>query len=211
MDVFENNMRSESYRLGGVLLAAGEASRMGQPKQLLVWNGKTLLEHAIETAQSCTNAGVVVVTGAYTAPLEAVIRRYPQVKIAWNANWSEGMATSIRCGVEALLRSDSNLDAILIMLVDQPLIQVQQIKQLITSFEQHKPSYVAAFYEGKAGVPALFSKNIFADLCRLKGQSGAKALFLQSDLTGVKIPMPEAACDVDTPEEWEQFLQKTSI
>lgn len=207
MDVFENNMYSGTYRLGVVLLAAGAASRMGQPKQLLVWKGKTLLEHAIETAQSCTNAGVVVVTGAYTDPLEAVILKYPQVEMVWNADWAEGMGTSIRCGVEALLRSDSSLDAILIMLVDQPLIQVEQIEQLLASFEQENPSYVAAFYSGKAGVPALFSKNVFADLCHLKGQGGAKMLFQRADLTGVTVPMPEAACDVDTPEEWEQFIK----
>jgi molybdenum cofactor cytidylyltransferase len=201
---------SKSKRVvGAVLLAAGQASRMGRPKQLLRWKGKPLLGHALETALHIARADAcIVVGGAYPEEIEAVAGGYPGVQTTHNPDWATGMGSSIACGVRALLASVPTLDGILIMLADQPLVQVPQVEALLQAWESSALDFVAACYEEQAGVPALFSASLFPSLLGLQGQSGAKALFKDPALQGVLLPMPEAACDLDTPEEWEHFQQE---
>jgi molybdenum cofactor cytidylyltransferase len=201
---------SKSKRVvGAVLLAAGQASRMGRPKQLLRWKGKPLLGHALETALHIARADAcIVVGGAYLEEIEAVAGGYPGVQTTHNPDWATGMGSSIACGVRALLASVPTLDGILIMLADQPLVQVPQVEALLQAWESSALDFVAACYEEQPGVPALFSASLFPSLLGLQGQSGAKALFKNPALQGVLLPMPEAACDLDTPEEWEHFQQE---
>ena len=118
------------------------------------------------------------------------------------------MGSSIACGVRALLAATPTLDAILILLADQPLVQIPQVEALWHAWESRGGDFVAAHYEGQPGVPALFSAPLFPSLLGLQGQAGAKALFKNPALQGVLLPMPEAACDLDTPEEWERFRQE---
>ena len=191
------------------MLASGQASRMGRPKQLLRWKGKPLLGHALETALHIARADAcIVVGGAYPEEIEAVAGGYPGVQTVRNPDWATGMGSSIACGVRALLASVPTLDGILIMLADQPLVQVPQVEALLQAWESSALDFVAACYEEQPGVPALFSASLFPSLLGLQGQSGAKALFKDPALQGVLLPMPEAACDLDTPEEWERFQQE---
>ena len=194
------------------MLAAGQASRMGRPKQLLRWKGKPLLGHALETALHIARADAcIVVGGAYPEEIEAVAGGYPGVQTVRNPDWATGMGSSIACGVRALLASVPTLDGILIMLADQPLVQVPQVEALLQAWESSALDFVAACYEEQPGVPALFSASLFPSLLGLQGQSGAKALFKDPALQGVLLPMPEAACDLDTPEEWERFQQEHGV
>ena len=201
---------SRNKRVVGVLcLAAGQASRMGRPKQLLAWKGKPLLGHALETALHVARPGAcVVVGGAYPEEIEAVAASYPGVQTVRNPDWATGMGSSIACGVRALLAATPTLDGILIMLADQPLVQIAQVEALLQAWESTEADFVAAHYEGQPGVPALFSAPLFPSLLGLQGQAGAKALFKNPALQGILLPMPEAACDLDTPEEWERFRQE---
>ncbi|MFM8361578.1 MAG: NTP transferase domain-containing protein [Haliscomenobacter sp.] len=204
---------SKSKRaVGAVILAAGQASRMGVPKQLLRWKGKPLLGHALETALHVVRAeACVVVGGAYAEEIEVLAGGYPGVQTVRNPDWATGMGSSIACGVRALLAAVAPLDGILILLADQPLVQSRQVEALLQAWETAEADFVAASYEGQAGVPALFSHSLFSALLGLQGQSGAKALFKKPGLQGVLLPMAEAACDLDTPEEWERFQQEHGV
>lgn len=86
--------------IAGVILAAGSASRIGQPKLLLPWKGEALIRHAARTAVSCLNP-VVVVTGAWEKEIRDALKDLP-VKMVHNAEWAEGQSTSVRAGINSL-------------------------------------------------------------------------------------------------------------
>lgn len=193
-------------KLGCVVLAAGEASRMGQPKQLLQWKGKSLLQHALNKGHAVSD-WVVVVSGAYSEAIEKEAGAVAHTWLVHNPDWATGMGSSIACGVQKMLEINPTLAGILIVLVDQPLVSQTALNAMIARWEAEKPAYIAAYYCGKRGVPALFSSALFSGLQALHGKGGAKQLMEKQTALGIEIPLPEAELDVDTPEEWNTFLQ----
>lgn len=194
-------------RVGAILLAAGAASRMGRPKQLLEWQGKTLLERSIGTLLESGFSLLIVVGGAYTGAVELACNDAgPAVHFCHNKGWKGGMGSSIACGLAALQQINPNLDAVMIFLADQPLVSPEHVRAMCAQWAIDKPSYLAAYYAGKPGVPAIFGTALFGELLRLSGEKGAKALFEQYE--GTIFPLPEAALDIDTPEDWENLLRQ---
>ena len=188
-----------------ILLAAGEASRMGRPKQLLELHGITLLEIALRKAGVAGYAPLVVVGGAYRDPIEKLCgEMLSDVFFCYNPDWATGMGSSIACGIRYLLDIAPDSPGALICLADQPLIRAEQLEEMRLQWEANAAPYVAAFYRNKPGAPALFSHSLFPDLLQLRGEEGAKTLF--SRHSGERFPLPEAALDMDTPEDWAAFI-----
>lgn len=190
-----------------LLLAAGGSTRMGRPKQLLEYGGQALLRHSVEQALGSRCRPVVVVLGADADACRAAIDDLP-VQIAVNHDWAQGMGSSIRVGMSALAAGESAPEAVLIALCDQPLISSVFLDALVQlHIEQHAPM-VAASYDNRPGVPALFARALFPRLAVLDGQAGAKAL-LQAANSGdiLTIPAPQAAVDVDTPDDYARLLR----
>src|ERR1700743_3229576 len=102
---------------GIVILAAGSSSRLGQPKQNLVYKGKTLLQRAVETAMASICETVVVVLGANTEVIKPTIANYG-VEIVENIEWNEGMASSIRNGLKKVLQMNPHVQSVILMLCD---------------------------------------------------------------------------------------------
>ena len=102
-----------------IILAAGSSSRLGEPKQLLTNNGKTLVRQITETALSLKTGPVVVVLGANQAPIQAELKDLP-IQLVHNPNWQEGMASSLQTGLNYL--SSTSIDAFLVLLTDQPFV-----------------------------------------------------------------------------------------
>src|ERR1035437_6793844 len=106
---------------GIIILAAGSSGRLGSPKQNLIYKGQTLLQGAIETAVASACEPVIIVLGAN----ENVIRQSIEgsnATIVYNADWQEGMASSIRVGITALKKINPESDAVILMLCDQPFV-----------------------------------------------------------------------------------------
>jgi molybdenum cofactor cytidylyltransferase len=190
-----------------LLLAAGGSTRMGRPKQLLEYGGQPLLRHSVEQALGSRCRPVVVVLGADADACRAAIHDLP-VQIVLNHDWAQGMGSSIRAGMSVLAAGESAPEAVLIALCDQPLISSAFLDALVRlHVEQHAPM-VAASYDSRPGVPALFARALFPRLAALDGQAGAKALLQAADggelLT---IPAPQAAVDVDTPDDYARLLR----
>ncbi len=184
-------------RVGIVILAAGESSRLGQPKQLLAFRGKTLVECVVESALKSSCAPVVVVLGAFA---EKIRPRIPaKVLIVENSHWKEGMGSSIRCGIEAI---ESDVDAVILMLGDQPLLTAEILNRFV---EKANAGMVAAEYNGTIGVPALFSREFFFDLRNLHGKEGAKKILMANEKRVVRIACPEAAMDIDTMADMQRL------
>jgi molybdenum cofactor cytidylyltransferase len=180
---------------GIILLAAGESSRLGQPKQLVDWHGKPLLRHAAETALAAELGPVVVVLGAVDLPCRECLAGL-DLTFAFNPAWQNGMGSSISTGMRGL--DASAVDGVLIMLCDQPFVTPQLLRSLAGK-STGRP-IVTAHYQGHPGPPAWFSPAYFTRLAALEGRSGAKSLIL-SEPHRAQITAPEAGIDIDLPED----------
>ncbi|OAI03535.1 nucleotidyltransferase family protein [Methylomonas methanica] len=184
-----------------VILAAGASSRMGSPKQLLVWQGRPFLAHAIGSARSVLAERIVVVLGANAEAIKAAIDLY-DVSVALNPDWADGMAGSIRAGIQAL---PAKADAVLLMLCDQPLINAAHLQSLLQAWQHAPERIVVSQYAESFGVPAVFPAAYFAQLAGLTGDRGAKPLLMQFEETLVKVPLQEAELDIDTQGDYQRL------
>lgn len=187
-------------KIGGILLAAGGSSRLGQPKQFLELDGKTLLKRAAEAISHSICEPVVAVLGSESEKAELEIAGLP-VQIIRNEEWRSGMSSSIRAGLNHLLDVDPDLNAVVITLCDQPFIDSATINRLVGKFTDTRTSIVAARYSGVAGVPAVFSKEMFEALSNLEGDKGARDLIRDPNASVETIEIQEAGVDVDTRED----------
>lgn len=192
--------------IGIIMLAAGSSSRMGQPKQLLQYEGETLLSRAVRAALETQYRPVIVVLGSQAQTLQEALPAM-ETRIVVNQEWAEGMSSSIRCGLHALETATSgNTEAAILMLCDQPFITSGVINRLVQEYLAQRPLFVASEYETKGGktrgVPALFSRALFAELMELRGAAGAKRIIARHEAAGSIIAVPEAAYDVDTPDDY---------
>lgn len=195
------------FKIGLIILAAGSATRMGRPKQLLSYQGRSLILHAVEVALASLCQPIVVVLGAYVEQIKPELMP-KAVQVVENSQWQEGMSSSIRAGISMLLKTNSKLDAVIISLADQPLVSPQIFNQLIKSYQETQKVIIASKYNETTGVPALFSNALFPELMQLEGDKGAKALIQKYIDTGLILLIPEAAIDIDTPDDYKQLLLK---
>ncbi|GAA3985657.1 nucleotidyltransferase family protein [Hymenobacter antarcticus] len=187
-----------------VLLAAGASTRMGRPKQLLSYHGRTLLRHAAETAAATGCAPIVLVTGALHDELLTEVTGLP-IQAAHNPDWATGMASSIRTGLTAVAAAEPR--AVLIMLTDQPLVTPELLRQLITQQQATQAPIVAAAYGDTLGVPAVFATSIFPELLKLEGAQGAGRLIARLGTAVGQVAFPAGLLDVDTPEQYAALLR----
>jgi molybdenum cofactor cytidylyltransferase len=187
-------------KIGGILLAAGGSSRMGRPKQLLNFQGKTLLRILAETLAGTLCRPLVAVLGAETERSTAELDGLP-ISICVNENWQSGMSSSIKSGIRQILDIESEINAVIIALCDQPHVTSDDIARLISAFTDSRLPIVAAGYNDTVGVPALLSRAMFDDLCRLEGDKGARELIRKNPECVLTIPMEKAAIDIDTPDD----------
>jgi molybdenum cofactor cytidylyltransferase len=194
-------------KYGIVILAAGESSRLGSPKQLLAFQHKTLLRLAAETALDAACGPVVVVTGANHFKVEGVVHDL-HVHVVYNAGWSEGMASSLRTGLASMLEKFPDTDVIIFMVCDQPFVTKRHLLCLIGQQQKNRKTITASGYAGKVGTPALFHKHIFAELMALKGDKGARLLITQYPEQTEVVHFEEGAIDIDTKEDYERLLNE---
>ena len=194
----------DNKHIGVIILAAGASGRMNEPKQLLQFQGKSLLRRAAETAVESVYNPRVVVLGANFERAAAEIVDLP-VEIVFNENWQIGLSSSIKAGIENLLKIAPEVRAVVITLADQPFVTANHLNLFAEKFEPSKSLIVAAEYNQTRGVPALFSREIFDDLCSLTGDRGAKAVIEKHRHSLSTIALPEAAFDIDTPQDLVQL------
>ena len=194
-------------RVATVVLAAGGSSRMGSPKQLLRIDGITLVRRAAETALASRCQRVYVVVGAAA---EAVRRELSELslEVIENPDWEEGLAGSIRAGIEAVQAGRPEFDAAILATVDQPWIDAALLDRLIEVFAGGEREMVACTYAETVGAPALFARRHFADLTRLSGDRGAKSVLQAREAEVARVPFPEGATDLDTPEDYQRFVER---
>lgn len=191
--------------IGIVILAAGASTRLGTPKQLLQYQGRSLLRHTAEVAIASGCQPIVVVLGAQVKQLEAEVQQLP-VYVVENNRWAEGMSSSIQIGLKVLQSIHPTVKAVVILLCDQPFVSAALVHQLIEEYQRTGKLIVASEYADTVGVPALFSQALFPVLMALPGDRGAKYVIQNYAQAVARVPFPLGAIDIDTPSDYKQLL-----
>lgn len=189
-------------KTAGVILAAGDSTRFGSPKQLLDWKGKPFIRHIVETALHAGLEPVLVITGIHHADIESRLSDLP-VTVMQNPNYKNGQSESIKLGIKSL---PSNVGANIFLLADQPQIPMEVIKALKEKHSQTLSPIIAPLVlEERRANPVLFDKTTFPDLLKLSGDVGGRAIFDKHKADYLPWHDDILIFDIDTPEDYERL------
>src|SRR6266403_3150091 len=196
-------------KIGALILAAGESSRRGQPKQLMQFRGKSLVRRMVYAAKKARCSPIVVVIGSDREEVERELKAEGAI-IVENENWRLGIGTSIRAGMRRLIDNAPTLEAVVLLVCDQPFVNARTIARLIARREKTKRAIVASRYANTLGVPALFDRSCFQELAALDNATGAKTVILSNRERVTEFPFPEGRLDIDTLEDYQKLLSASS-
>lgn len=189
--------------IGTIILAAGNSSRLGRPKQLLVWQGESMIRRTIKLALAADCRPVLVVGGAFWEEIKEEIKSL-EVDGIYNPDWHIGMGTSFKKGVEKLQSHD--LDAYLFLVCDQPFLSKDHILKLKTVFNSKPLKAVASSYAQTFGVPSILSADVFSNKFEWNNSLGAKPILKQIPPGEIEfVPFPKGEIDIDTEQDWENL------
>ena len=184
-------------RIGIIILAAGDSGRLGQAKQLLTIQGKTLIRRMAELAIEAHPERIYVVTGAIEKDIKDELAGLP-VTILHNKDWEEGSASSISQGIASL--SADGLTGALLMTCDQVKLTSELLRSLTHAYINGNAGICCSAYGNELGIPALFDSRYFESLTALRGDKGAKKI-IENAPDKIIIPFPEGGLDIDRPED----------
>lgn len=190
---------------GIVILAAGNSSRLGHPKQLLPYKDQTLLSHTIGQALQTDLEPIILVTGAFATEIQAGLDP-SSLTTLHNPEWQQGMGAGIALAVKHILGLCQLPQALIIAVCDQPHLSSDLLQDLLATHLRSGKGIVAAAYGDTKGTPVLFHQKYFHELSGLSGTQGAKQLLRihEDDLT--QIDFPEGNIDIDTEEDYLNLL-----
>ena len=190
-------------KISGIILAAGGSTRMGgQNKLLQMVDGTSLVQKVVGSALNSNIESVYVILGYQAALIRQCISN-KSVNWVENSDWSRGMASSIKSGIEAL---NTNYDGAMILLGDMPFIEPIMINQLLALYQKKK--IVVPVKDGRQGNPVLFSSAFFADLKLLGGDKGAKPIIKKNPDSVIiaNVLTDTIFHDLDTPDQIKERI-----
>jgi molybdenum cofactor cytidylyltransferase len=191
---------------GIIILAAGNSSRLGQPKQLLQFKEKSLIAHVTDEAIASGLFPRVVVLGANAELIKQEIFTR-DILVTENDNWETGMASGIIAGMKAIFAIDDQIRNIIISVCDQPFISKKIFTGLVETHHQKSKGIVACSYGETSGTPVLFNKKYFEALMLLKGNEGAKKLLKLYHQDVTDLPFKNGEIDIDTQSDYLNLLE----
>jgi molybdenum cofactor cytidylyltransferase len=186
-----------------IILAAGASTRLGAPKQLLRYKSQPLLRFICEIALQSKAHSVYVVLGSQSALIKEKVADM-SLTIIENSNWLRGISTSIQTGIQAL---PETVDAALMLSCDQPEVTPTLLDHIIETYITNRIKIIACRYGNTIGIPALYDRSIFPELCALKGDHGAKSLILAHRDTMITVDFPLGVYDIDTQDDLTEYNQ----
>jgi len=193
-----------STSLPAVLLAAGGSTRMGRPKQLLPYRGRSLVRHAAETVIAAGFGPLFVIVGNEADAVRVAIANLPIV-IVHNEHWQRGIGSSLRCGIERAIEVLPSAAGLLVMLTDQPGVCADHLRALRAAWKSDR--IAASHYARAPAVPAIFPANLFAEMLRLPDDAGAKSI-LQRHADRTALVQLDKHDDIDRPSDYERLLSE---
>ena len=192
---------------GIVILAAGSSTRLGQPKQLLEFHGTSLIQRITQIAVDAVQKPVVVMLGANYSLIHGRLTNLP-VHIVYNPDWPQGMTSSIRKGLMALLGFSPDTEGVIFAVCDQPYITPDLFQEMISIGRQSQKPIVACLYNNVLGTPVLFKKEYFDVLLALKDNEGARKILQSHPESAEAVPFPHGIFDVDTMQDYVALQNK---
>lgn len=190
--------------VGAIVLAAGQSSRMGTNKIFLRLEGESLLRRMAGRALAAGFSPVVVVLGRDAEPARQELGALPCLPVV-NPRYAEGMLTSIHRGVESL---PPETEAAAVLLVDQPLVTVEQLEALREAYEASRPPLVVSEYDGVHAPPVLYRRDLFPELLEARGDGCRKRIVRRHLAEAVVLRLPAVAlADVDSAEDYERVVR----
>jgi len=186
---------------GIIILAAGNSSRLGSPKQLLYYQGSSLLQRTVAAAKTSAYEPVVLVLGAHS---DQILEQHPDLKIniIINDSWEKGISSSIAAGLSKMLELEADTKNVVIAVADQPFIRPEIFRELVEESQRSRKNIVASKYAETIGTPALFNEIYFDELIALRGNTGAKPILQKYAADVATIPFELGHIDIDTQTDY---------
>ncbi|MBI5585806.1 MAG: nucleotidyltransferase family protein [Deltaproteobacteria bacterium] len=196
--------------VAGILLMAGQSSRLGFPKALLPFGPGSLIEWTLGRVLPSRLAPLILVLGAHRLRIERAVAPFsghPKLQVLFNPAFARGMSTSIRKGLEAV---DSTAPGVMFILGDQPLLRTATINRLIQAFTKSGAPIVVPLYGGLPGNPVVFHRDLLPELKRQRGDVGGRKLIKKFGAAVQFLPIRPAyqGWDLDTWEDYEKIKDR---
>ena len=203
---------SRAGKIAGLLLAAGESTRMGSPKQLLPVNGSNLLDIVLQQALRSDLDLVNLILGHKATEIRNTLKtdlQHPKLKISRNEHYKEGIGSSIRIGLSEV---EADYDHVMIILSDMPRLTATLINLLIHLFFQSHLSLGALQINDRRTHPVIIGRKFYPELRRLRGDVGARDLFLRypDQTLCVEMGGEYDDRDIDTLKDYQDFTREIS-
>jgi len=190
-----------------LVLAAGKSSRMKTPKQLLQIKGKTMLQFVLEKAIEIAPKQTFCTLGNNYRKIKEKID-LDEVSFIHNSNYSEGISESIKAGLHYFNQNKYPIKAVLILLGDQPAIEIEYLENLIKLWKKNPCKIIASSYHSNPGVPAIFPNNFWEELEQIEGDKGAKKMMLKNQKNTILSTFKADLTDIDTLEEYQNYINQ---
>ncbi len=190
--------------IAGLVLAAGESSRMGRDKALLLYRGKTFLETIIATLRAGGIDRIVVVLGHHAKEIREKTR-FEGVEVVVNEQFQRGQTSSLQAGLAAL--DEPGVEGALLFLVDHPAVASDTVRAMVDAFTAPFPAVIVPTCCGQRGHPVLISRQLFPELRELSPAAGANSVIrkYREATRLLEVNDPGVVTDVDDPEGYRRL------
>lgn len=178
----------------------------GDPKQLIVYKGQSLVRRITDSALALQTGPVVVVLGANRDRIAPELAGLP-ITMVDNAAWQNGLSSSLKTGLAALYLTQSDIDAVMVLLTDQPLVSIGLLQHLLEVYKNEGKGIVACRYDNQLGVPAVFGRQYIDELLQLEGDKGAKWVIVRHRADCAEVQFEAGSIDLDSKSDVERFAQ----
>jgi molybdenum cofactor cytidylyltransferase len=193
--------------VAGLILAAGESSRMGTPKATLAFRGRTFLEQIVQTLGEVGIERIAVVLGHQAEDIQRQVKIEP-AQVVLNPDYRSGQTSSLQAGLRALLADEP--EAVLLCLVDHPAVSAETMRGIVATFRQSGAPVVIPTYQGRRGHPVLIGRQVFDELMRLGCEAGADSVIrrYRPATQFVEVEDEGVVTDVDDPESYRRLTEE---
>ena len=192
--------------IAGLILAAGESSRMGQDKALLTYRGQTFLEAIIRTLRAAGLEQIAVVLGHHAEEIQRATN-LRGIQVVINPNYRQGQTTSLQAGLRAL--SAGALEAVVLCLVDHPAVSSKVVTHLLATYRATRAPVVIPTFQGQRGHPVVIGRRLFDELLNLSADIGANTVFRahRDETRFAEVDDRNVLLDVDDREEYQRLQE----
>jgi molybdenum cofactor cytidylyltransferase len=192
--------------LAAVILSGGESRRMGSPKALVSYRGKTFVEHLIEVTRHPRVGLTRIVVGAHADEIRERLAMLSD-EIVVNPHWSDGQLSSIQAGIRSL--PEGITEGMILCPVDHPMVSAALVTQLIAQFDASGQSIALPTYRGRRGHPLIFRASLYGELLAAPAQIGARQVVWRHENDTRQVPSDEegVVLNINDPASLDRALR----